>query len=93
MMNMSCKINYYNEQEKESSGNALLLILMSLSFFIVFLFAVSLFWPEGREVMRLMCIPGTPEETIDALETFISELDCGISITGAASDFLQKLIR
>lgn len=91
-MNMSCKINYY-EQGKKSSGNLLPTILMSVSFFLLFLLSVSLFWPEGREVLQLMFLPGTPEETLDALETFVSELDCGISITGAASDFLQKLTR
>lgn len=52
---------------------------------------VSLFWPEGREVLRLLLIPGDPEVTMEAAQTFASELDCGVDILSAASDFLHKV--
>lgn len=80
-------------EQKKLSGNFLPRFCMTVIFFLIFIMTVSFLWPEGREVMQLIFIPGTPEETFDALETFVSELDCGISIAGAASDFLQKLIQ
>lgn len=91
-MHLSGKITYFAELEKNSSGSFLSRLFMSVSFFFVFVFAVSLYWPEGREVLRLMLIPGTPEDTLCALDTFAAELDCGMNITGAASDFLHRLI-
>lgn len=92
MMYLSIRIDYQTEQEKKLNEKILPRIIMTFSFFLVFLLAVFQFWPEGREVLRLIMIPGTPQDTIAALETFVSELDCGISISGAATDFWQKLI-
>lgn len=93
MMHLSGKITYCMEREKNVSVCFLPRLFMSVLFFLVFVLAVTFFWPEGKEVLQLMMIPGIPEETLGALDTFAAELDCGISITGAASDFLHKLIR
>ena len=66
-------------------------ILLTCAFFTVFLAVVSLFWPEGREVLQILLIPGDPEVTIEAAQTFASELDCGIDMFHAASDFFHKV--
>ena len=66
-------------------------ILLTCAFFSVFLALVSLFWPEGREVLQILLIPGDPEVTIEAVQTFASELDCGIDMFSAASEFIHKI--
>lgn len=66
-------------------------VFLTCVFFAVFLVLVSLYWPDGREVLRLLLIPGNPDATIAAAETFASELHCGNSLKGAAMDFFRSL--
>ena len=65
--------------------------LLTCAFFSVFLVMVTMFWPEGREVLQILLIPGDPKVTLEAAQTFASELDCGNSIFSAASDFIHKV--
>ena len=88
MMLLSYHIQYGEREKNRSESCFLFRFFMTGIFFVLFLVTVSVFWPEGREVLRLLLIP---DKTLDAAETFVSELDCGFSLKTAASDFFQKL--
>lgn len=90
-MQLPYRIEYSDMVNIHTKHDLLTTIFMTLLFFLLFILAVSLFWPEGREVLRLMVIPGAMEETQEAVETFVSELDCGFHFTSAAADFLKSL--
>lgn len=92
-MQLPYRIEYSDVADVHSKHNLFSPIFMTILFFSVFITMVSLFWPEGREVLRLMVIPGSAEETMEAVETFVSELDCGIQFKSAAADFFRNLIR
>lgn len=86
---MPYRINYSSASEPGPS--VLPRFFLTCVFFAVFLVLVTLYWPEGREVLRLLLIPGDPDVTMAAAETFASELHCGNSLKGAAMDFFSSL--
>lgn len=61
-------------------------------FFLVFLFLVTSYWPQGRDLLRQLLIPGDPDVTIAALETFAQELQEGTTFSDAAKTFYQSLL-
>lgn len=66
-------------------------ILITMVSFLIFLMLVTQFWPKGKEVLQLMMIPGAPDTTMEAAETFVAELGCGSSLKAAVFDFWDKL--
>ena len=62
------------------SGCFLPRLFMSVTFFLVFVFAVSIFWPEGREVLQLMLIPGTPEDLAKAVSYLSATPDITVQV-------------
>ena len=88
---MPYRIDYSADAASPEKAAFMPRILMTCMFFSVFLVLVSLFWPEGREVLQLLLIPGESNVTMAAAETFASELYCGNSLKGAAVDFIRSL--
>ena len=60
--------------------------------FLLFLFLVTIFWPEGREVLRRFFIPGDPDLTLAAVETFCQDLISGIPFQQAAQTFYKGIL-
>ena len=89
-MRLAYRIDYSGAADADAGTDWFSRIFLTCLFFSLFLTAVSLFWPDGREVLRLLLIPGSPDRTMEAAETFVSELDCGNRIIGAASDFFRN---
>ncbi len=87
---MAYRIDYGESPYTSDKSCFFLRSLMTCLFFLLFLVLVSAFWPEGREVLRLMLIP---DATLEAAETFVSELHCGSNLGSSMSDFFQKLIK
>ena len=90
-MRLPYRIDYSPTPDDCSKSGWMAGILLTCTFFGVFMVMVSLFWPEGREVLRILLIPGDPEVTVEAAQTFASELDCGMDMFRAASDFFHKV--
>ena len=88
---MPYRIDYSPSADVCRKKGWLSVFLLTCAFFSVFLVMVTLFWPEGREVLQILLIPGDPEVTIEAAQTFASELDCGMDMFRAASDFIHKV--
>lgn len=75
--------------EQKRSGTAALTAM----FFVVFLLVTSLLWPEGREVLREIFLPGDPAVTVAALETLADELQTGAQLGDALENFCQSIAR
>lgn len=60
--------------------------------FLLFLFLVTSFWPQGRDLLRELLIPGDPDVTMMALETFAGELRRGVTFSNAAESFCRILM-
>lgn len=90
---MGYRIDYDGHKETESrrSGSSRLAVLM-VSFFMLFVFLVASFWPEGREVLVRILIPGSPQTTFRAAETFADEIKNGDSLKDAATAFCQTVL-
>lgn len=91
MINLAYRIEYEESQCHNHTFHAFPRILMTGLCFVCFLAAVNFFWPEGREVLRLLLIPGSPDATLEAAETFVSELQCGSRLKSAATDFFRNM--
>lgn len=48
--------------------------------FLIFLLAVCLYWPEGREYLKAVLIPGDAAVTVAAMEDFSQSLKSGTSL-------------
>ena len=73
--------------EQKRSGTAALTVM----FFVVFLLLTSLLWPEGREVLQEIFLPGDPAVTVAALETLADELQTGAQLGDALENFCQSI--
>lgn len=89
---MGYRISYgmpENPGKKKRKGFPFLMTLICL----LILFAmVSHFWPEGREMLRILLIPGDPDITLTAAEVFARELHDGISFSNAAAHFCTAIL-
>ena len=59
--------------------------------FVCFCIGVCRFWPEGRQLLQLLLIPGDPTSTLEAAETFARELGCGQPLSAAAEHFYMAV--
>ena len=76
-------MNYEPESRAEGGNSMIFRTLMTVSFFVCFLWTVSQFWPEGRELLQLLLIPGDPDVTLEAAEVFAQDLGSGEHLTAA----------
>lgn len=91
MMQMGYRIHYLNsdQQKKQPKSNRFCLTTL---FFALYLLLVSFFWPEGNRYLKNLLLPGNADATIQAIEVFVQELNCGEKIQDAAKDFYQQFI-
>ena len=50
---------------------------------------ISRFWPEGRELLKLLLIPGDPDATLEAAAAFAQDLGSGEQLTIAWHRFVS----
>ena len=89
---MGYRVVYHNEKlerAREYSGRRLYLTVF---FLCCFYWMVSFFWPEGKELLKILLIPGNPEATMEAAEVFAEELACGSPLKDAAKNFYQTVL-
>lgn len=84
---MGYRITYGMEAGRKESDRGGRRFFLTAVFFLCFLWMVSVFWPEGRELLKILLIPGDPDETLRAAEVFAQELGSGFSLTDAAQNF------
>ena len=80
----------YEPGSRSQSGNSMIFrTLMTASFFVCFLWMVSRFWPEGRELLKILLIPGDPDATLEAAAAFAQDLGSGEQLTIAWHRFVS----
>ena len=62
-------------------------MILTIFMFIVFYTAVCTCWPEGKELLQTLLIPGNPEITLQAAEVFAAEISSGYTLLDAARNF------
>ena len=86
---MSYHMIYEPESRAEGGNSMIFRTLMTASFFVCFLWTVSQFWPEGRELLQLLLIPGDPDVTLEAAEVFAQDLGSGEHLAEAWYRFVS----
>ena len=89
---MGYRVVYHNEKlerAREYSGRRLYLTVF---FLCCFYWMVSFFWPEGKNLMKILLIPGNPDSTLEAAEVFAGELACRSPLYIAAKNFCQTVL-
>ena len=84
---MGYRIEYGKTPSRSRGDGGWFRLCMTGLFLAGFCLLVSAFWPEGRELLRSILIPGDAEVTLEAAEVFARELGGGISLTEAAEHF------
>ena len=84
---MAYQIIYDPNLKQDSKGNGIRRLLLTTAFFLCFLWMVGNLWPEGRELLKNLLIPGNPDMTLQAAEVFAQELGSGFSLADAARNF------
>ena len=85
------KIIYHSEIKKRYRKNIFRRACLTFTFFISFLWFVSVLWPEGMELIKMLIIPGNPDTTLQAAEVFAMELNCGVGLTHAINNFITMV--
>lgn len=92
---MSYRVEYTPQTRgapAEKSGSVLV-ILMTLTVFILFLFAVHNYFPNHRTSLQNMIWPGDPAVTQTALKTMTEEIKNGLPFSQAAAAFCTEIFR
>ena len=89
---MAYSIVYGEKRKQNNPKSNVRKFLMTAGMFLFFLWSVSCFWPEGKEMLKLLLIPGDPETTIQAAEVFAQELSSGFSWTDASKNFCMTVL-
>ena len=89
---MAYRIIYESEKE-HTQRNGGRRVLLTVVFFLCFLWSVAKFWPEGRKLLQILLIPGDAETTLEAAEVFAQELGCGYSLKDAVRNFCSTVLQ
>lgn len=86
---MAYQINYLSENQKMESGTCIRRVILTTAFLMCFVWLVSVFWPDGKELLKQLLIPGNPASAMKAAEVFAAELGSGYSLVDAARNFCE----
>ena len=84
---MSYQITYGSKTDQNARGRGFRRVILTTAFFLCFLWMVGVYWPEGRELLKVMLIPGDPDYTLQAAQVFAQELGSGFSLSDASRNF------
>ena len=88
---MSYRIEYDPQTDRNRHNSLFFRGVVTAICFVCFAWSVYRFWPEGRELLKLLILPGNPDVTLEAAEVFARELQTGESLSGAAERFVHAV--
>lgn len=59
---------------------------------LLFSLLTNLYWPEGREALRNLLIPGDPDVTTEAFAVMIEEVRTGEDFGDAVTSFCREIL-
>lgn len=89
---MAYHIDYFSSDKDNPPDEKYCSILMVISFFAIFCWIVSAYWPSGYDYLQMLLIPGDPETTLEAAEAFATELGNGKKLTEAVHHFCNVIL-
>lgn len=91
---MPYRIDYGHPSDKKYPVPTIRSHLLSLTAgaFTLFVLLTGTFWPEGREALRDLLIPGDPEITAEAFSTLVTEVREGEDLSEAVAAFCREII-
>lgn len=89
---MAYRILYDREGADKPPKGGYRRFLLTTCCFLLFLWVVCTFWPEGREILRVTLIPGDPDQTLHAAEVFAQELGSGFCVADATRNFCMAVL-
>ena len=90
---MSYRIEYQPMKRPGSrQGGSLRRPALTGMFFLLFVFLVDAFWPQGREMLRELLIPGDPDVTVEAFGVFANAIQSGSPFGDAAEAFCRTVM-
>lgn len=84
---MAYRMEYGVETKDDPPKRGHRRLFLTVFFFLLFLWGIWVSYPKGREVLRMLLIPGDPEVTLHAAEVFAQELGNGFCVADAARNF------
>lgn len=90
---MGWRIDYGLENKSAYQDSWKRRLIMTIGVLTAFCMMISFFWPEGREMLRLMLIPGNPDVTLEAAEVFAEQLQQGSSFEEAVTQFCRTVFQ
>lgn len=66
--------------------------LLTAAFFLLFVLAVKLYWPEGAAVLSSIFLPGEPTEAQAAFAVLVEDLREGQPFSDAVTTFCREII-
>lgn len=68
------------------------MLYMTVLFFIGFLLLTVAFWPEGRNTMLRIILPGDSEVTAAALRGVVADLQAGADFSEVVTAFCREIL-
>ena len=65
---------------------------MAVTFFLIFLLATAIFWPEGRLALQQMVLPCDTEVTAQAFSAMLDQIRGGEALDEAVVAFCQEIL-
>lgn len=65
---------------------------LAAAWFLVFVLLVRTLWPQGRELLRTILLPGDPTITQQAFSVLISDIRQGSDLGQALTVFCEEII-
>ena len=66
--------------------------ILTLGFLCLFFMLITMMWPEGKTLLRIILIPGDPEVTLEASEIFARNILNGESFRDAVTAFCYTVL-
>lgn len=85
---MPYHVEYFNTDNQKQSPSGFRRFALTICLFLLFCVLVSNYWPEGVSILKQSMLP---DETLQAVEVFAQELNCGYSITDAVRNLLTSM--
>jgi len=77
---------------QENRRNSARIWVLTAVFLVLFGVLTVKFWPEGREALVEILLPGDPEVTWHALETMVMQLREGEAVGDAVMAFCREIV-
>lgn len=90
---MGYRVEYGQAAPKKASFSPKYrLPLLTAAFFLVFVLAVKLWWPEGAQAISSFFLPREPTATKAAFSALLEDLRAGEAFSDAAAAFCKEII-